>query len=826
MSFLKSEIENTLVDNPMGLIKELCNSLDPYFQYYSILRFESIKETLTQINNFSFFTIRGVGGAGKSSFKTIIKNSFESNISVFEFNCNEITELDDIFFSFYKFMLANPIKKDILRNQKSNFKPNSIDEQILNYLKKNSGNIVLIFDNFEKLLNKNAELKAENIQSFFQFLSTLPNIKVLLFSATMLTNALDMPQEQIKTIQLLGLNEEQIKDFLAIFKVEIPQSLLREICEITGGAIFSLKFLANSHKILDLPLSALLKERSQQGKNIDEFLAQKLITKLSPSAKKILFYLSLFRHEIDSNILKSVDKFEDIQNEINILKNYMLIEGNESFELRDFVKKIIFNSLSDRNKMHFYNKIADFYAEQIPLKPNERVIKISRSSMYTEKFYHYNLYSKLEKNFELQSSIAGESQQKSDKKLDAQTIKYIASTKYFPDFEIKKEDKKQENEKETKIKEKKFINIEISNEVELTEEEKKLLQESDIDYEQDYVTQEPQQNTTEENFREDLVEKIEEIKKEEETEIEKAEKLLKKGLKFFEDGQADKSITYFKNAMSLLQDNDKNAYYSAKLSLSKAYIDNFKYEEARENLLEIINTNTQATTQIDAYIELAQIEEYHQNTVNTINYFQKALDIAISINDKNSLSKIYFKLGLAYDDTNETEKALYHYLLSATEAFETQDKTILAPVYANIASIYEEQGDLSKATDYYNKSLKADEATQNYFGQAKNLSALGNIFFNIDKINIAIKLFIQSTQVAKKTQDTYLIASSYLELGDTFLSIQDYKNALKAYFLAKKNIDNTISTDSKNKIERRFDMIVDAIGEKAYRFLVKELKQR
>ena len=50
------------------------------------------------------------------------------------------------------------------------------------------------------------------------------------------------------------------------------------------------------------------------------------------------------------------------------------------------------------------------------------------------------------------------------------------------------------------------------------------------------------------------------------------------------------------------------------------------------------------------------------------------------------------------------------------------------------------------------------------------------------------------------------------------------RNRMKADLLARKNIDNTISTDSKNKIECRFTMLIEEIGESAYKFLLRELK--
>ena len=69
-----------------------------------------------------------------------------------------------------------------------------------------------------------------------------------------------------------------------------------------------------------------------------------MISKLSGNEKKLLIYLALFRHEINLNILKSLDHFSDIQTSVEKLKNIMLIEGEGDIFIRDFLKKMILTS--------------------------------------------------------------------------------------------------------------------------------------------------------------------------------------------------------------------------------------------------------------------------------------------------------------------------------------------------------------------------------------------------------------------------------------------------------------------------------------------------
>ncbi len=823
MNYLKSDI--IAANTPLDLAKVASDTLDPYLKFYSLIRLENLGEFVTSFDNYKFFSVRGVEGSGKSSFKTLVKNLIDNNILFFDYNCSDITELDDIFLKFYKFILKHPIKGDILR-KKTISKSQSIDEQILYYLKNSSGNIVLIFDNFEKLLDENCEFRAQNVKSFFEFLSSLNDIKVVIFTSVKLESVLELPDNIHFSTRLEAIEEDKIKDFFSIFKIDIPNSLLSQVYDLTSGHIFSLKFLAMATKILNLPVSELIKDCTLKRQELNIYIAKKLISKLSQDAKKVLYYAVFFRHDITLNILKSIDYFEDVSRDVELLKNYMLLDDENDFEIRDFLRKMLYDTFPTKEKMKLHEKIADFYGEQLPLKPNERVLEISRTSMYSEKFYHYNVYSKLSKSVELQTNGAADSKFKADKISSADRFKYMASTKYFPDFEIKTADDEKTNND--------AVSIDIDEQdLNLSDDEKALLNDISVDngsldeknntdflFENDSQEQPVEEDFSfDENFAEDFSE-VADIDFDDKI---KAENFINKANDALQNDNFNDAITYFKNAMALLQDLDNSAYKQTKLTMIRVLIDSFKYDDAFRYLNEMYDDSDVSQFQVDVLIELGSVSEYKNDSNTALDYYSKALNCASELDLPALTSKAYFKMALLFDDANDINNALEYYLLAVDDALCAENSIILASAYSNIASIFEEKGDYFNALSYYKKSLKEDEFNKNHEGLAKTYSAIGNIFLKKNEYKVAIKSFIKETQVAKLTADCYLVASAFLELGDTFLSIQDYKNALKAYLLAKKNIDATISTDSKNKIERRFDTIVEEIGESAYRFLLKEL---
>ena len=81
-----------------------------------------------------------------------------------------------------------------------------------------------------------------------------------------------------------------------------------------------------------------------------------------------------------------LEHFENLNSDIENLKNILFVEGEKNYKIRDFLKEMILKNLTDREKLKIHEKIATFYAEQIPLKPNERVISLSRTTLYSEKF--------------------------------------------------------------------------------------------------------------------------------------------------------------------------------------------------------------------------------------------------------------------------------------------------------------------------------------------------------------------------------------------------------------------------------------------------------
>lgn len=803
---------------------EFFSGANDFEKFFIASQKDCLRTFIENFNNKKIFIFRGGENFGKSSLKPFVRKVFNEDISIFEYICEKITSLDDIFISLNQFIDNARLKTDSDLKNKT-----SIDEKIITFFKKNTHNIILMFDNFEYLLNDEGEIEDENIKSFLQLINSLETIKLIFLTRVCSKNILKSDENEEITLRVFPVEEEDLALYFKRNEIPFPSYLMRDFIEQIKGRTFLLNFAFKASKILNLPLTELFKENQTLKSDFQEFLLKKLYTVLPNEAKKILFYISIFRCTINNSILKAIDNFPNIEESINALRVSLFLEDIDNLQTRKCVNIFINKILSEKEKNTLHGKISQFYSEQIPLPPSDRLLKLSRTTMYNEKFFHQNAIKKQPKNF-----ISNFLSSNGEEQTNADRIKYMASiSQYMPVLNVEKKEQDKKQEEETKSPKKNFdIDIELPSNISLTDEEKLLLSQDDnedlIEETSDIVSSvdinlpvEQEENKKEEPENEEP----ELAQPKEPDENEKAMNLYYKGMELLNNNESQTCIGYFRSALGLIDKSDIDNFNRVILALAKALSDNFKFDEAKEYLERIVNSdlNLQAELKVDAFIELATIEDYEGKLDEAISLFDKALKIAQENSLINVISNIYFKKALSFDDNNDLINAEENYTKAIENATESNEENFLASAYSNLASIKKDKREFKEAVELYKKALLIDEKYKNYDGQTHDYTNLANLFEENKKYNLAVKTYIMATKTAKKTEDSYLIASCYLELGDCFFGQKDYKNSLKAYILSKKNIDGTISTDSKNKIERRFKNIYDEVGEAAYNYLLKEL---
>ena len=76
----------------------------------------------------------------------------------------------------------------------------------------------------------------------------------------------------------------------------------------------------------------------------------------------------------------------------------LVCSNNHSYYIKDTIKNIIYSTIPSHERFKIHKYLHQLYSEQIPKKPDERILKISRKLLHSEQYYHFICYSRLEKD--------------------------------------------------------------------------------------------------------------------------------------------------------------------------------------------------------------------------------------------------------------------------------------------------------------------------------------------------------------------------------------------------------------------------------------------
>ncbi len=790
--------------------------------------------------------IRGLQGVGKTTLLRAINKFVDNNVLHFYYTCSTITNLDDIILAFYNFLDKNLEIKETKRTDISNI-TTTVDEKILGYLKTLNRPLLMTIDDFDRLIKSNTEIK-EDIAVFLRYLASVPNLKLIIAGQRMPTSNLGIKDEFINDIRLCGLDKDQSLKFLKKISRDIPEHILPKVYEITHGYPETLLWFVNAVNVMRIEPFELAKNYFQQEDAFENFVVRIFYNSLSENAKSIVHFLTLIRHPLKTITIKHIFTLNNIHEELDYLKSTKLIAyANDSFYIKDYIKNIIKNLISKEKEIELRKFIYKLYTQEISKKLKERIMPISRKLLHSEQFYHYSYLSS--------NGIIKTSQSSALKKeLSPDVLMYTALQEQVgteSDNIINVEvQSNQDNDHTEDYQSANEIIKQIDQDIiaQLSEDELKLLEAESTPVRDEHSSGCNNANTV----------KI----------IEKESPFEEKADNFMEPSNLNEAQTQYDNALQLLE-NTNNKQDSAQIykSLSQILYSRRKNEEAASHLQKAINIcsetgninfmlecqtllaeiymasykhnealliyNQMLNSQyhmpdkllINTLLGIANIYNYKKDYENALKYYLKVEKYQNAEMEDKIKALLYFNLALIYDDINQAPKALKYYKLN-TEITNYQNNPHLSDSYFNIASIFDEKDELEKAIHFYKKSLLVDQNNNNYEGLFKTYSILGNIYYEKENYPAAIKCFDEEIKIAKASNDPYWISRAYLDAGEYYLNIKQYAKALKVFIRAQKVLGKTISTDSKERIERKLRLLFNELGEKRFNELLKEIKKK
>ncbi len=179
-----------------------------------------------------------------------------------------------------------------------------------------------------------------------------------------------------------------------------------------------------------------------------------------------------------------------------------------------------------------------------------------------------------------------------------------------------------------------------------------------------------------------------------------------------------------------------------------------------------------------AYTEIAEYQK-------ALEYFFKYIDKDVIKSNDSILSNTYNSIGVDYNHLNQIDQALKFY----KKSIETygKDSVKIGSVYNNMANIYQTRNDNKTAEGYYKKALFYFDKKDYYKGIVATVMNLGIIEMENQRMETSLEYLNKAKDLAQEKHDTltYIVVS--INLGDYYTAVTDYDASEKYLTWALEN---------------------------------------
>ncbi len=768
MEFIKETVDKkTILKQDIGISPILIEN-----------NIQKIEDILDFFNNPSpLLLVNGFMGTGKVHVVNQALSFLSDEVITLKYNCFETTILDDIlleFFDNFKKLTAQgviPIPKAKTENftQKINAYFDSIDKPVL-----------IVINSFEQVLK---DYKQE-ILDFFFHLSKSYKIKTIIISRKFDYEDFKQNYQRVSINALeKGLFEKYLRE--EGFKQIGPLS--DELYKYTRGYWFYTTLSIKIMQMRKLPLADFMSGYTQSFQTFNDFILREALSLIDPVSGHLFRFLTIMRHPVNVKLLQTLNLY-DADRIAYFVDNLVLTREGAMIYLQDYYKTIAENSITESIAVKIHKSCVDLYNTQLPLKPLERDLLISRQTMRREISYH-NLY--IPKKPVLNIKQTSQTQ-------FMQPIPQVQPTIQEKDEQIKHISFVFETEADEMAIMNKIANS-ITKFVDISDKKTQALDEiKDLS----------------------LIDLINLAKKEEQQfEYLKAAMIYQKALTLNND---DDYYTFLPTLYSRLADAFKNMsdwfnalkyfeltvefYVSTgdtekineyKFEIANIFYITFKNDKAEKLLREILTEDISINLQIKSELLLSSITGQCLKLPPTTEGIEKSV-----------LAELYFKYAVEQDNAGETETAVKYYKKCVETSQDVKVNNFLSSALTNLASIYDENGKTELAIKYLHESLRLDELSQNYNGIYISAMKLAEI--NKEK---SLEYLQRAKKCAQELNERFYITSVDIAIGDYYVKIKDYKNALKYYESAKKSAQNDFNKENLEKIQLRINDIKKVYNE-------------
>ena len=729
-----------------------------------------------------FFLMNGFIGTGKTLLVNYISQFLNPDVLTIKYTCFETTILDDMLLNFFDnfrdYTIAGKIKPPKLKVDNFTQKVNMYFETVKNP-------ILIVINSFEAVLKSNKN----EVLNFLKHIAKFENVKIIITSRVFSSD--DFTDVEIDGTTVLAFSKEIFEKYLKQNDIKNIGVLSNELYKQTKGYYHYLNLSVKIMKLRGYNLVKFLEVFSKSLLSFPDFILREALNLIDPVSLHLFRLLAVMRIPIHLNLLKYLHLFNQGQIQFFVENSILNFEG-ESIYLADYYREIVERQIQDSVMIKLHRSCVELYNTQLPLKPFERDLRLSRQTMRNEIEYH--------------SLFLPKKIDRSQVKISQQPVQ----TEISQEVVTPKETKEKQIEKINFIIEDEGLLNDIAGSItdfvnEKVEENELAINSTNLSLTE--ILNDAKHQEVEYNYKNAVLLYQSALTKKDDDNFDKFLPLIytKLGNVYKKLSQYYEALEYFTKAQDFYYNAGQieKANY-AKLEIANIYFAIYKHDNAKYILNELDKDENLANDlRIQVNLSLAKFS----NNINQIySYLKKSLSLVEYTTDKKISSELYYRFAIVNDEMDDVNTAGIFYKKCIENDKDFNHNEYLSKALASLAQLYDEAGNSESAIKYYEKSIEIDLQTQNYNGLYSSSRHLSEIYSSKDE-KLSLKYLNEAQKYATKLNEPYYIADVLMEIGNYYLLRKDYENSYKYFNQAYDVAKISFSKDNADKILKQIEYV-------------------
>ncbi len=765
---------------------------------YELTLLENNEKQIEYIFNFfqnekKLLLLKGFKGTGKTEICDFTISQINTGALILQYKCFETTILDDMLLAFFEIFRKYTTEGKIISPK---VKAENFTQKINSYFNYIAAPIVIVINSFDAVLKSNKQ----DLLNFIKHLSNYPNIKIIITSRKFQEE--DFADINYDTTTIIAYSKVFFEKYLKSKEIKQIGILSNELYRQSKGYYKNIKLSVEIMKLRRYNISKFLEVFSNSYMAFSDFIIREALSLVDPVSTHLFRLLAMMRIPIHINLLKSLNLYNEERTNF-FINNSLLYKDGECLYIDDSIREVVEHQIPESVLQKLHRACIDLYNTQLPLKPLERDLRLSRQTMRNEIDYHSLFLPK-------KQSIP------SNNPLEVKVPKII------------QEKPKQEETKEEKIKKINFI-VEDEN-----------LLENIASSIKEFVSQNIETETLTRQSQGLSLTKIINLARQEENKYnyKHAIMLYQNALTKRDD---DDFLKFLPTIYTNIAKNYKNLsmwyeaieyytqaqdfYYNAsnelkccevKLEIANIYYIIYKHDNAKVILNELDkNKNLPSELKIKVKLALGKLSEGNNQTYQ---YYKDAVELSDNTMSKSVLTELYYKYAAECDEKNDIQTAAEYYKKCIEIESSPSKNNYLSRSLAGLAELYHEAGSEDLAIKFYEESIKIDTETKNYNGLYCSSRNLSEIYSSKDAQK-SLQYLKKAYESAKELNEPYYMADCAIEIGDFHMLRKNLEEAYR-YFSEAYEVDkHSFNKSNLESIDAKIGAIKAMLGEEDFQKL-------